>query len=242
MRRIAFFVEGATEVIFIEKLIEEIAGKNNVVVERGFVRGGKTIPKQLTVINAQNVITGCDYYVLILNCQGDHQVAQRIAEEHHNFSNIGYEKIIGLRDVRPVFQHFEIPRLEADFQKRFNLSPILIEIILSTMEIESLFLGEASHFERVDPLITVDAIKSKLGFDPINDDMELRPKPAEDLAGCYAIAGKTYTKYLVQDTINALDFDLIYLEHPKKFQSLSRLMLHIDSFLSPPGLPEGQCA
>ena len=110
------------------------------------------------------------------------------------------------------------------------------------MEIESLFLGEATHFEKVDPLITVDAIKSKLGFDPISDDMELRAKPAEDLAGCYAIAGKTYTKYLAQDTINALDFYLIYLEHPKKFQSLSRLVFHIDSFLSPPELPERQCA
>ena len=239
MRRLAFFVEGTSEVLFIEKLIEEIAGKNNVTIERGYVRGGRTIPKQLTVINAQNANSGCEYYVLILNCQGDHQVATRITEEHCNFSGIGYEKIIGLRDVRPTFQYSEIPRLETTLRNGFDLSLIPVEIILSVMEIESLFLGETTHFVKIDPAITVDAIKSTLGFDPIKDDMQLRAEPAVDLANCYAIAGKTYTKYLVQDTIDALDFDRIYVEQPQRFQSLSRLVSHIDSFLSPPVLLAG---
>jgi len=233
MKRLAFFVEGATEVLFIEKLIQEIAGKNNVTIELGFVKGGRTMPKQLTVIKAKNTVSGTKYYVLIINCQGDHQVKTRIVEEHLSFSSQGYEKIIGIRDVRPTFQYSEIPKLKATLHKEFNLSLIPVEIILSAMEIESIFLGETTHFEKIDPAITVDAIWSTLGFNPITDDMELRQETASDLANCYAIAGKTYEKTLVKNTIDALDFDRMYLEQIQKFQSLSMLVSNIDSFLSP---------
>ena len=232
MKRLAFFVEGYSEVLFVEKLIEEIAGKNNVTIECGFIKGGKNTPKQLTVLNAKNLTSGCEYYVLILNCQGDHQVQTRIIEEHRNLTKVGYEKIIGIRDVRPTFQYSEIPKLRITMQNGLDLSLVPVEIILSVMEIESLFLGETTHFKKIDPAITIDAIKTRFGFDPISDDMELRPKPAADLENCYAIAGKTYAKGLVQDTINALDFDRIYLEQPQRLQSLSRLVSNIDFFLS----------
>ena len=33
MKRLAFFVEGYTETLFVEKLIEEIAGKNKVIID-----------------------------------------------------------------------------------------------------------------------------------------------------------------------------------------------------------------
>jgi hypothetical protein len=236
MKKLAFFVEGYSEVIFVEKLIEEIAGRNKVKIERGYVKGGKSVPKELTVLTGKNAKSSCEYYVLILNCQGDQQVATRISEEHPGFSNMGYERIIGIRDVRPTFQYSDIPRLVTTLKKGIDPSLIPAEIILSVMEIESLFLGEVTHFEKIDPAITLDEIKNRLGFDPVNEDMERRTEPAADLANCYAIAGKTYTKYVVQTTIDALDFDRIYLEQPQRFQSLSRLVSHIDSFLSPPAL------
>ena len=40
MNRLAVFVEGYTEVVFVQKLIEEIAGKNNVLIEHRAIRGG----------------------------------------------------------------------------------------------------------------------------------------------------------------------------------------------------------
>lgn len=232
MRRIAFFVEGYSEVLFVEELINEVAGKNNVTIEHGFIKGGKSVPKQLTVINAKNVTSGCEYYVLILNCQGDHQVKSRILEEHINFTSYGYEKIIGIRDVRPTFQHSDIPKLQITMQSGFNSTLIPVEIILSIMEIESLFLGETTHFEKIDSSITVGEVKAKLGIDLLGDDLELRPEPAEDLKNCYAIGGKTYSKDNVQQTIDKLDFDCLYLELPQRFNSLSRLVSNIDSFLS----------
>ena len=123
MKRLAFFVEGYSEVLFVQRLIEEIAGKNNVTIEHGYIKGGRRSPKQLTVINAQNAISGSQYYVLILNCQGDHQVVTRIIEEHMSFTSNQYEKIIGIRDVRPTFEHSDIPQLSR-LLKKAGLFPL----------------------------------------------------------------------------------------------------------------------
>ena len=231
MKRLAIFVEGYSELLFIEKLIWKIAGSKIVRIDRGNIKGGKTIPKRFEIFTATNVTSGEEYYVLIVNCQGDRQVKTRMLEEHKSFTDQGYEKILGLRDVFPDFQHSDIPRLKTHMQQDFDTSLAPVEVILSIMEIESLFLGEATHFEKIDPAITIDAIKARLGFDPISDDMELRTEPAADLANCYAIAGKTYNKSLVQNTIDVLDFDLIHLTQPARFQSLARLVSNINNFL-----------
>ena len=42
MNKLAVFVEGYTEVVFVEKLIEEIAGENNVLIEHREIRGGSS--------------------------------------------------------------------------------------------------------------------------------------------------------------------------------------------------------
>ena len=41
MNKLAVFVEGHAEVAFMEKLIEEIAGEKNVLIEQREIRGGK---------------------------------------------------------------------------------------------------------------------------------------------------------------------------------------------------------
>jgi hypothetical protein len=46
--------------------------------------------------------------------------------------------------------------------------------------------------------------------------MQQRLEPSSDLNNCYQIAGKRYVKHLAQDTINALDFALIYLQFSQK--------------------------
>lgn len=233
MRRIAFFVEGCSEMLFVEKLIHEIAGKNNVVIERGYIRGGNRIPKKLQIFSGKGITTGCLYYVLILNCQGDHQVVSRIMEEHLSFLQNGYEKIIGIRDVRPDFLRSEISALRNSVSSILGGLPIATDMVLSEMEIEAIFLAETSHFQKISPAITVETIKNRLGFDPMTQDMQLRDDPATDLGNCYAIGGRTYMKQAVQDTIDALDFDRIYLEFPKKNNSVAQLVSSIDSFLTP---------
>ena len=231
MKKMAIFVEGYTEVVFVKKLVEEIAS-NNVRIDRITVRGGKSKARTSVMIHATGILSNEKYYVLIYDCGGDEQVKTRIHEEHSTLVEAGHSRIIGIRDIRGKLTHEDIPRLEANLPIGFENSPILVLFILAIMETEAWFLAETSHFSKIDPHITVDAIKAALGFDPENDDMEQRLTPSNDLNDCYGIGGKTYEKRHVQNTVGALDFARIYIELKAKFPYLSQLVTYIDEFLT----------
>lgn len=231
MNRLAIFVEGYTEAIFITRLIEEIAGKNKVEIEHREIRGGTTVRRTAKLIKATKASTGQDYFVLLFDCGGDDAVKTRILEEHTGLTNRGYSKIIGIRDVRPKFSHSDIPRLRTGLRTYIKTALCPVDFLLSIMEIEAWFLAEHNHFSKIDPLITLDAIKSNLHFDPANDDMQHRAFPSKDLNDCYGIAGKNYFKHQISNTVDALDYAYIYFEVSEKFADLKSLVAEVDTFL-----------
>ncbi len=232
MNKLAVFVEGYTEVAFVEKLLCEVAGENNILIETRRMTGGKNARRRSALIRAAKPSTGQKYFVLIVDCGGDRQVKARIREEHENLTRGDYTKVIGLRDVRPEFAYADIPRLEASLPRYIKTSLIPVEFVLAVMEIEAWFLAETTHFLKIDPAITVPRIIATLGFDPDNDDMGLRHAPADDLNSCYGIAGKTYQKRHANATVDVLDYALIYCQTAKKFPHLDRLIGSIGLFLS----------
>jgi hypothetical protein len=232
MNKLAIFVEGYTEAVFVEELIEKIAGKNKVLIEQRVIYGGSTRTRKMRLVKAAKPDAGQEYFVLIFDCGGDEQVKTRIREEHNNLTRNGYLKIIGIRDVRPNFTHAEIPKLEANLPKYVKTSLIPVQFILAIMEIEAWFLAEVSHFTRIAPSITVQTIKARLGFDPESDDMEQRAFPSDDLNNCYVIGGKSYLKHNAKDTVDALDFVEIYMKLCNKFHYLKGLIVNIDAFLN----------
>lgn len=124
------FVEGYTEVVFVKKLVEEIAGEQKVLIEHRQIRGGgarSSSRRTFAQVRAARPDTGQNYYVLIVDCGGDHLVKTRIREEHENFDRVGYQKIIGVRDVRPDFTHAEIPRLRTTLPHYIKTSLIPVE-------------------------------------------------------------------------------------------------------------------
>jgi hypothetical protein len=231
MKKLAVFVEGYTEVVFVEKLIEEIAGEAHVLIEHREIRGGTSRRRTFAQVRASKPNTGQKYFVMIVDCGGDHLVKTRILEEHDNLTKAGYAKVIGLRDVRPSFTRADIPRLEVGLRTYIKTSLIPVEIFLAILEIEAWFLAEATHFPKIDPAITVAAIRATLGFDPENDDMEQRLTPADDMNDCYAIGGKAYVKANAQATVDALEYSEIYILHVDKFLYLKKLCQSIESFL-----------
>lgn len=231
MNKLGIFVEGHTEVVFVEKLVEEIAGKNNVLIEQRKIRGGSNTRRTFAHVQAARVDTGQAYYVLIVDCGGDALVKTRVLEEHENFTRQGYSKIIGIRDIRPDFARADLPRLERELPRYIRTSLIPVEFILAVMEVEAWFLAEATHYAKIDPGITVAAIRSTLRFDPEVDDMEQRNFPATDLNDCYAIGGKHYWKGAAGVTINAIDFEQVYFHLVEKFAYVKRLVSSIEAFL-----------
>ncbi len=232
MNKLAIFVEGYTEVLFVEKLINEIAGKNKVIIEQRKIRGGGKVHRSVVIVKAAKTDNNEKYFILLVDCGNDKLVKDRIREEHCSLTRKGYKNIIGIRDVRPDFTYAEISKLEARLPQYIKTSLCPVQFILSIMEIEAWFLAESTHYSKISPLITLDKIKSLLGFDPENEDMEQRTTPAYDLNDCYAIGDKTYDKSNAQDTINVLDYDLIYMNLSNKFSYMKKLISSIDSFIS----------
>jgi hypothetical protein len=232
MRKLAVFVEGYTELLFVNQLVEKIAGPHRVIIEQQKIRGGKKVGRTISVISAAKPNTGQQYYVLIMDCGGDKAVKNRVIEEHEKLTQAGYMMIIGMRDVRPDITYADIPKLEAGLRMYVKTSLIPVVFILSVMEIEAWFLSEFNHFSKIDPSITVPTIRATLGFDPEHDDMAQRPTPTDDLINCYQIGGKTYKKNNAADTVAALDYPFLYLELQKKIEYIKRLTDAIDGFLA----------
>lgn len=233
MRKIAFFVEGFSEMLFIERLITEIAGAHKVVVEQRQIRGGKTVPRQVAIVKISSADENIGYYVLIVDCGGDHQVKTRMLEEHEGLTKEGYEQIICIRDVRPDFTREEIPQLERGLKMYVKGSLAPVDFILSTMELEAWFLADFSHFEKIDPQISTEEIEKLINFHPERDDPTLRDEPANDLRKCYALGGKTYEKSEAKRTIDSLDFLYMYTDMKDRVHAIKKISDHIDSFLTP---------
>ena len=233
MKRLAIFVEGYSELIFVEQLLQQIAGANNVHIEQRRIRGGATAPRSMTILKAGRPQGGQKYFVLLVDCGGDDLVKTRILEEHESLTRHKYEKIVGIRDVRPKYLHAEIPKLEVGLRKYVKTALIPVEFVLSVMEVEAWFLAEFNHFPRIDTRITIESIRAQCGFDPSVDDMSLRASPADDLNACYSIAGKAYAKSKAGRTISALDYAYVYLELPAKFPHLAKFVASLDDFLQP---------
>ena len=145
MNKLAVFVEGYTEIVFVEKLFEEIAGAAQVLIERRKIRGGGSVRRTFALVRAAKPHSGQKYFVMIVDFGGDRLVKERILEEHKNLTDAGYTQIIGLRDVRPAFTHAEIPKLEVGLQKCIKTTLIPVEFILA---IEAWFLAESTHSRR----------------------------------------------------------------------------------------------
>jgi hypothetical protein len=231
VKKLAIFVEGQTEQIFVKKLLEEIAGQKNIRIN---VRAKD--PKQMgriTSINMTDVANqSIQYYVLIYNCCNDDALVSEMSDQYSSLINDGYNKIIGLRDVYPKFTLSEIDKLERGL--KFSLrGKNFVKVLLAVMEIEAWFLSEWKHFEKISPILTPKTIYEKLGFNPQTNDMEERPHPAEDLNQVYQLVGRSYQKRRKQTEtiVSSLDYDFLYLELVEKVHRLGEFVSHINTFI-----------
>jgi hypothetical protein len=231
MNKMAIFVEGYTEVVFVDRLIEEIANENSILIEWRLISGGATCPRTSRQLKAAGPSSGQQHFVVIFDCGGDDAVKTRMIKEYPNLAAAGYSRIVCIRDVYPKYTYAEVPTLKTYLPKHVKTKPIVVDFVLSIMEIEAWFLAEYTHLARIDPAIALGAIIEKLAFDPANDDLQVRPTPADDLDKCYALAGKTYVKGNAKTTVDALDYVHIYAGLVERFPYLRDFVAIIEGFL-----------
>ena len=236
MNKIAIFVEGLTEQLFIEKLLSEIAGAKNIHIEKRQARGGAKSKRTLISIEYANLDEARRYYAQIVDCSNDSKVASDIRDQYDSLIKEGYQAIIGIRDVYPA-QYTDIPKLRRSMANYMKTKPITVSLILAVMEIEAWFIAEYTHFPKLHEMLTLQKIKDEVGIDPSMDNIEQFPHPADDLQKIYQIAGLYYQKKKshIELTIGKLDYASMYLNHRtlfKDFADFGKLINEIETFLA----------
>ncbi len=233
MNKIAIFVEGQTELLFIERLLIEIASKNNIQIEKKVARGGRKSPRNLTIIEDTEKVENKKYFAMIVDCVGDSRVVSDIRERYDTLVKSGYQTIIGIRDVYPI-KYDDIPKLRRNNQFNIKSKPVSVSFILAVMEIEAWFIAEHTHFQRINESLTIEKIKLNTGINPAVDDIQQLQHPSEILDCIYKFVGQNYTKRKsnVEKTIDKLDYAQIYLNLPDRFPDFNNLINVIESFLA----------
>ena len=235
MKKLCIYVEGQTEELFIEKLITEIANKNEIAITVKRLNGGgkSGTEKSLTIIKSEQVTDNTKYYVQIVNCQNDEKVQSEIRDNCLRMQNKGFEKVLGIRDLYPKKLEDLVKMLKYAVIKDPELQ-IVVKSIIAVFEIETWFLAESNFFEKLDSRLTLEYIKSN-GYDLENDKLDMDIKyhhSAEVLNKIYHLVGRSYDKTLKKSRflVENLDYEKIYLELQDKLKALKEFISELDDF------------
>jgi len=201
MKKVAIFVEGQSELIFVRRLLESIIDLNRLSYECFKLHNNdlRKVPYVYRPINAKVLF-------LIVNSQGDCEVLTAIKErEKYLFVN-GYEKIIGLRDMYCDYYDKHSHSLISDTVSRRIIEnvhkelkkmsqPEKIAIYFSIMELEAWFLSMYSVFPKINNLLSIEFIEDKLGYNLRDTDPQTKfYRPSIAVKKIFQLCGIKYDK------------------------------------------------
>jgi hypothetical protein len=226
MKKIAIFVEGQTELIFMQKLIKEIIGNANLAFSIREASGSQDARRMLEI--ASPVIgESAVYYFMICNCHSDRTVKSDILRQMPTLRQEAYTLVLGIRDVFPVS---DVQMLRNSIKHGLP-NDIPTHIILAVQEVEAWFIAEETHYEKISPKLTIETVNTICNIDIKNDTTEKIPHPSEALKQIYMRGGTTYdkSKTKVERTVDFLDYENLYVNIRKRNNSFNELLTDIES-------------
>ncbi len=250
MKKLAIFVEGQTEQIFVEQLLNVLARDSDISIEkrRGF--GGRDSGRSFITLSSPK--ENHPVYILLVDSSNDGRVLTDIRESYAGLCEQNYSKIIGLRDVYPnAYSDFrKLRRMVRTHMPKGKIVPV---VCFAVLEVETWFIAEYTHFRRIHPRLTRNFIKKKMGIDPADPNIEekmgpmldeLELSPAGYLNKIYKLVGRSYSKKKQQviNIVKVINFKDVINEVPKRahalgffirqlkdfFDSVSKKPLHLD--------------
>lgn len=204
MLKLGIFVEGQTELIFLEKFFKEYLGYHKVSIESFKLYGKKFIQIRGKTIMSESLL-----YVQIFNAGNDEKAISALKERCENMVNNGFHYLFVLRDVFPN-KRTEIPIIHTYFDKLFKNSSCkeIVRLILAIMEIESWFLADYNVFSRISPFLSPEYINERIGINLIEQNPEQLDHPSKTINEIFKIIGFRYSKHSdqVYKIVNSLDY------------------------------------
>ena len=193
MIKISFFVEGQTERIFLEKLLDEYFNPSELVID-----SYKLIGRDRHLIRQRKTYSGVRYYALIYEVGGDDRVVSALLDMADNMLNkAGYNHLIALRDLfrKPIGQKHKVINAVLNIFNEYSFAAKL-KHVLAIMETEAWFLADCDLFSRLDPQLTPAYINNNLGIDLVNDDPETCRHPSKVIDDIFRLIGSRYKTLL----------------------------------------------
>jgi len=230
MKKVALFVEGQTEAIFVSEMIRHIFGENETQI---IAHNMQRMYYKITIDTFQ---TDGDrkYYFLIYNCGSDEKVKSSILDNYHKLQQSGFISIIGLQDLfNPQRKKKGID--DDRFQKSINDNlpqGIPIRIYFAVQEIEAWFIAEDTHYQRISSALTIDLVNSIAGINIQKDDTGKIAHPSVVLNKIYTAGGKKHgyskNEYAVKSIVENIDIGNLYLSVRHRNSSLNELLVCLD--------------
>ena len=200
MKKIAIFVEGQGEQIFIRNLLFHLIDPSKFSFRCLRLRADTEhdVPYQFPNPNAE-------VHFQILNVQGDESVLSAIREREELLFSNGFTKVIGLRDMYSdayrkrsreiddqVTQEF-VDRTNETIDQMSNAERIRLHF--SIMELEAWWLSMYNLFSKIDARLTQRLIEEELSYDLSKiDPQKAFFHPAREVEKIFELIGSRYDK------------------------------------------------
>jgi hypothetical protein len=234
MKKLAIFVEGPTEEVFVEKLLIEFARQNSIIFEIKRLSGGKGCPRVPKILKSQALTNETDYYILIYTSCTDNRVLSDYIYEYNNLVKNGYNAILALRDLYPR-NYEDLSKIESNINNALKRVNLPNNIHIAIREIETWFLGEYTHFNKISSSINLKSINSKTGYlFPLTEYEKTILTPAKTLHDIYSLVGYAYKKRdkQVQRTVHSIDYEKFYIDVRGQIPSLDKFLKELDLFFN----------
>lgn len=230
MKKIAIFVEGLTEQEFVVSLLKALIGRRGIAIQIGKQFRGKVTVQPISVQVSEH-----DFFALVIDCSTDSQVKSQIRDQYATLVAASYHAVIGLQDVYPL-PMTDLPKLQQSLMLGLPVATVPIAMHLAVMEIEAWFLGERSHYARLDPKLTESFVTAS-GSSVFTQRADTFQHPTDELNKTYRLANMTYApkgkkvRWRIRRTIDALCFDTLYAATRNELVALDKFINDIESAL-----------
>lgn len=203
-RKIAIFVEGQAEYIFVRDFLNVwYQYDTNVLgVECYGFRADKAndLPYPIGSRDSEN-------YYQIYNVGNDRSVLSKMLKEADNLRNAGFQLIVGLRDMFSDDYHKEVKvrlidesvnqRFVNGYRETIANSPYcgIMRFHFAVMEVEAWFMGMYQFLQNIDTSLSPELIMRNTGYDVTKDPEKSFYHPAKVIDDIYNIVGKQYGKH-----------------------------------------------
>ena len=217
--KIAIFVEGLTEAIFVTELLREYFNPGTIQVESMKLLGGKVARISFTTVHdAQHY---GEHFCLIVDASGDEPVLSKLKENYDQMRERGYIAFFGLRDLKSeAFRNHgeQIIQSARGTVDRFKTQDDVF-FHFAKMETEAWFLADPGVFERINSTLTLEAIEHKIGLNlqEVDPQDEIH-NPATVVRRIHRLAGLGYRKQEkeVRRLVSHLDWEELCITAKEK--------------------------